>query len=375
MSNDQLTVEHISLLFTVFKRVQNGKIVQIPNIVLNSLWIENVSRSKAMREQISIFCNFETSITDIEALKDEMTAFVVDSKNSRDFQPEIDIEVLGIAEMNKMELRIECKHKSNWANESIRAARRSKFMCALVLALRKVPIYGPGGGDAALGSLGQPAFSVAVSADEAAKNRAEFAANKQAKRLVQAPKPDTLRPDTGVTSGTDYSGNTANTEFSAVQNLNSRNPAVDRGRDDVWSGRDDASISTLDDRPNERQSLDEVRGLLHKESSKGRRQPAASTTSLTPIEEPVTPLYGSSSQPQLSPITALPQMSVSYGVPPPSHVQYAAPPAPGSQYGAAQQSPRGNAFASPGLNVQRRELPNQSTAYQAPSSAPAKGPY
>jgi hypothetical protein len=247
-------------------------------------------------------------------------------------------------------------------------------MCALVLALRKVPIYGPGGGDAVLGSLGQPAFSVSVSAEEAAKSRAVFAANKEAKRLVQAPKPDAPRPDTGATTGTDYSGNTANAEFHAVQNLNSRNPAIDRGRDDSWSGRDDSSINTLEDRSNDRQSLDEVRGLLHKESSRGRRQRAASVTSLTPIEEPITPLYGSSSQPQLSPITALPPMTTTYNIPPPSSMQYAAPPAPGSQYGAAQQSPRGNAFAARASSIQRREVPSQSTAYQAQSPAPSHGP-
>jgi hypothetical protein len=35
-------------------------------------------------------------------------------------------------------------------------------MCALVVALRKVPINSPGGGDAALGSAEKPTWSVAV---------------------------------------------------------------------------------------------------------------------------------------------------------------------------------------------------------------------
>jgi hypothetical protein len=374
INSDQLTVEHISLLFTVFKRVQNGKVVQIPNIVLNNLWVENVSRSMAMREQISIFCHFETSITDIEALKGEMTSFVTDAKNSRDFLPDIDIEVVGIAEMNKMELRIECKHKSNWANESIRAARRSKFMCALVLALRKVPIYGPGGGDAALGSANQPAFSVSVTAEEAAKNRDDFAAKKEAKRLIPTKSADSTRPDTSGTTGTDYSGNTANAEFRAVQNLSSRDPAIDRGRDDAWAARDDTSITTLEERSGDRQSLDEVRGLLHKESSKGRRQRAASISSLAPIEEPLTPpIYDSNSRPELSPITALPPMTTTYAVPP-SSMQYAPPPAFGSQY-AAQASPRGNAFAPSESSIQRREVPGSATAYEPPQQGPRRDAY
>ncbi|TKA58227.1 hypothetical protein B0A49_10996, partial [Cryomyces minteri] len=183
IGNDQLTVEHISLLFTVFKRVTNGRTVQTPNIVLNTLWIENVSRSKVMKEQLSIFVNFDTSFEDVQALKAEMQNFVIDKENSRDFQADIDVEVIGIAEMNKLELRVEIRHKSNWANEAVRAARRSKFMCALVLALRKIPIYAPGGGDAVLGSESKPTYAVAVTDADAALFRDQFAAKKEAKRL------------------------------------------------------------------------------------------------------------------------------------------------------------------------------------------------
>lgn len=158
----QLTVEHIALLYTVFKRVTTGKTVQIPNIVLNGLWIENITRSKAMREQVSISCAFDTTSEDIDLLKREMLKFVRDPVNKRHFYPEIDIEVLSIAEMNKLELGIEIRHKSNWSIESLRVFRRSKFMCALVVALRKVPINSPGGGDAVLGSAEKPTWSVAV---------------------------------------------------------------------------------------------------------------------------------------------------------------------------------------------------------------------
>ncbi len=136
-----------------------------------------------MREQLSVFVAFDTSLEDIQLLKNEMAKFVSDTENSRDFS-DVNIEVLGIAEMNKLELRIEILYKSNWSNETVRAARRSKFMCALVLAIRKVPIYAPGGGDPALGNVNNPSYSVAVSDAEAAKSRDDFAARKEADRLV-----------------------------------------------------------------------------------------------------------------------------------------------------------------------------------------------
>jgi len=83
----------------------------VANIVLNTVWIENVSRSKAMREQLLMYINFDTSIEDIQLLKNEMQNFVLAPENSRDFQPEIDVEVTGIAEMNKLELKVEIRHK------------------------------------------------------------------------------------------------------------------------------------------------------------------------------------------------------------------------------------------------------------------------
>lgn len=335
LSTEQLTVEHISLLFTVFKRVQNGKMVQIPNIVLNSVWIENVSRSKFMREQISIFCHFDTSIEDIEALRQEMIDFVTDSKNSRDFQPDIDIEVVGIAEMNKMELRIECKHKSNWANETVRAARRSKFMCALVLALRKVPIYGPGAGDAALGSAGQPAYSVAVTQEDAAYARDDFAAKKAAKRLLVKK----VEEEKGHTTGADLTQVADKSELRAMHSLNSRSPGRDKTRDEVSEARDDVSMtgSTLEERHNStRQSLDEVRGMLQRENTKGKRHPASSphavaaAASLPRIEEPeqnYPPTYTN---------------SMTFPTPAVGSTQYVSPPNQQQQ----QQGLSGNAFGT-----------------------------
>ena len=101
LNDRQLTVEHISLLFTVFRQIQSNQLVQIPNIVLNTLWVENVSRSKAMKEQFSIFVDFTTSFEDIQLLKAEMSKFLIDKENNRDFFSDVDIQVLSIAQMDK----------------------------------------------------------------------------------------------------------------------------------------------------------------------------------------------------------------------------------------------------------------------------------
>ena len=111
IADNQLVVERISLLYTVFKQIKTHKTTQVANIVLNTVWIENVSRSTAMREQLLMYISFDTSLEDVQLLRNEMQNFVLAPENSRDFQPEIEVEVTGIAEMNKLELKVEIKHK------------------------------------------------------------------------------------------------------------------------------------------------------------------------------------------------------------------------------------------------------------------------
>jgi small-conductance mechanosensitive channel len=299
ISGEQLVVEKISLLFTVFKRVNNGKNTQIPNIMLNALWIDNITRSKAMREQLSVFVSFDTTFDDVQLLKKELHKFVIDKENNRDFQPDLDIEVISIAEMNKMELRVEIKHKSNWSNESLRAARRSKFMCALVMALRRVPIYGPGGGSAALGSADSPSFSVSLSPEDAKRNKDTFAVAQQAKRLAPT-KPVEPSPRKGSTAGSSTGVSTHGpvAEYRAVQTLNARNAASDPIRDETWLNRDD--VSTLNDKPSTSATdAESDRGLLRGDTRGGRRAP--NQTLRSSFEQEPLPIRDPSSIPYVPP--------------------------------------------------------------------------
>ncbi|KAK5125693.1 hypothetical protein LTR85_011967 [Meristemomyces frigidus] len=281
---EQFVVEHISLLFTVFRRISGahvGRSVQIPNVVLNSLWVENVSRSKAMSEQLEIDVSFDTSFDDLQILKNELQKFVTDKDNSRDFQPEIDLGILGTSDQSKLMLQVEVKHKSNWANETIRQARRSKFMCALVSALKAVPVYAPGGGGEAQGSAGNPNYAVSIDDEIAKKNVAKAAEAKEGKRMVPTKKikeaKDSMSP---TASGKSGAAGLSSHDTKVIDDLTSRNPAYDPARDEAWtSSREDTS--TLGDRPSiDRQDLEDVRGLLRRESTRGKRKPSSEAPKL-----------------------------------------------------------------------------------------------
>ena len=185
--------------------------LKVPNIVLANLWIENITRSLAMKEQLDMFISFDTTLEDIEILRLEMERFVRAPENNRDFQPDVLIECTGIGNMDKLQLKIEIRHKSNWHNETIRAARRSKFMCALTLAMKRVPIYAPGGGGEVLGGPTNPTYSVSVSDEIATASREKAEKDKEAARMVHSDSKANDSPEE---------------EMKAAQNFNSVNPVT-----------------------------------------------------------------------------------------------------------------------------------------------------
>jgi len=278
---DQYVVEHISLLFTVFRRATGPKVGQLnqyPNIVLNSLALENVSRSKAMSEQITLDVQYNTTFDDIQILKNELKNFVTDKDNSRDFQPDLEVEVLGTSDMSKLQLRVEIKHKGNWANETQRSARRSKFMCALVAATRAVPIYGPGGGTDVAGSAANPNYSVAIS-ESAHKEHAQVTAEtRENARLVSHKKLQEVKDATPLSPiNGNKMGMAGLTQHDAklVDDLTARDPASDPVRDEAWtSGREDTSTLGGGRSSIDHQDLEDVRGLLRREGTLGKRRPS-----------------------------------------------------------------------------------------------------
>jgi len=230
-------------------------------------------------------------------------------------------------------------------------------MCALVLALRNVPIYGPGGGDPALGNANNPSFSVSLEPAVARRNIEKAAKDKEAKRLVnkqQLPNSDDTSSNATYVSGRQTEGN-------AVRKINLRDTNTDP-RDDAWNSRDDSSSiagAGGSDEDRQRASLEEVRGLLKRESKRGRRQAAG----LSPVSEST--------------------------FPPPPKKQYAPVPPPlplstniGSSTAAAMQSTPnlayvpGNAFSTPPPKSPARPSMHrrQSEENVRPSTAGSKPP-
>lgn len=271
-------MEKISLLYTIFTDLKGMQVTQVANIVLNNAWIDNLSRSKAMKEVVEVNISYDTSFEDIELLRLEMEKFVRHPDNSRDFQQDLVIGVGGVGDCDKLTLKIVIKHKSNWHNEAVRATRRSKFMCALALSLKKVPIFGPGGGGAPpVGSFENPQYAVTVDDDYAAQAREKAALEADAARMVPHKKPK-------GPNRTDTTGRPVKhvSEAQAVEELNARPPLAGMdsnfgyNRDDDDESRRQQSSSPTYDAEQARyraEGIEQIRSdLMKRNSTVGRRR-------------------------------------------------------------------------------------------------------
>ena len=300
--------------------------------------------------------------------------------------------------------------QSNWANETIRAARRSKFMCALVLALRKIPINAPGGASAALGSADAPSYSVAVSDAQAAANREAYKAAQEAKRLFPTKKTDV--PDQGSTKGVTTSTETPaqadskaaqalrhrqppESESTALATLNSRHPAADTAHapNDVIEPATPKSVAfsvsavSGTETPidiDRSVSIEEVRGILRRQSTRGKRK-ASVSSKVNPISgtsgslpglhpsmnienDPYTPSTGSES-PAAPQIPAFPQ---------PARTQPQIQPQPSLQASPPRQAQNQSPLSHLQSQFQSQQRPPTSQPQQprqAPPIQPPAKPY
>ena len=175
-------------------------------------------------------------------------------------------------------------------------------MCALVLALRKVPIYAPGGGDSVLGSSDKPTYAGTGTNAQAAANREAFAKTKEGKRLVPTKKPDDTKSPTkdgaSVQEIIDPKGpsvlrhrlSTLN-EKNAINTLNTRHAAADTAQDpsDLMDSDIQTSGSGTPQDSHRNTDLDELRGLLNRQSTRGKRKTFVDANNAPMSEKELTP--------------------------------------------------------------------------------------
>lgn len=121
------TVKEISLLSTVFIRVFDNTFVQAPNSVLNTLWIDNISRSGPQGYQFDLILGLpETTFDQLQAFNDKVSLFC--EENSRDYCSDPFFYCTQYPDLDRVKLTINVVFRSNFADGILYSKRRNKLI-------------------------------------------------------------------------------------------------------------------------------------------------------------------------------------------------------------------------------------------------------
>lgn len=135
-------VVELGLLSTIFKD-GDGKYVQISNAQLSQKAITNHRRSGPIEEPFKLDVAYTTSLKQLESLRSKMVTWL--EHEGRDFRPGLNISISSVGDQSKMTISMGIRYKSNWQDGNLKARRRNRWICTLVVFMRELEIYGPSG--------------------------------------------------------------------------------------------------------------------------------------------------------------------------------------------------------------------------------------
>ncbi|ODQ65481.1 hypothetical protein NADFUDRAFT_47128 [Nadsonia fulvescens var. elongata DSM 6958] len=141
ISNNSMVVMELALLYTVFRKTADGKICQIPNSILNTLWIDNYSRSGMQGDYIGLVCGLpETTPEDIDRLHDMINQFCLDNPKDFNANPWFQVSDIGL---DRIEISINMTHRNNFADIALYGNRHTRFLKFLGQCIHEIPLHLP----------------------------------------------------------------------------------------------------------------------------------------------------------------------------------------------------------------------------------------
>lgn len=138
----QMTVVEMSLLYTVFQDIGSSALRQAPNAQLNTLWIDNYSRSGTMNTGYNLICGMpETTPEAIDELRRRVTKFTQD--NPRDFMPGPYIQVTDFGDLDRIQVTVNVGYRQNFSDLGNLGIRRTMLIRFLGQCINEIPLHVP----------------------------------------------------------------------------------------------------------------------------------------------------------------------------------------------------------------------------------------
>lgn len=138
----QMIVAEVSLLYTTFTDYTNGCYHQSSNAVLNTLWIDNISRSGNWSELVQLNLGLpETKMEDIEKFKELLRDFC--ARYNREYVPNPFVYMTNITDLDRVTLTICVTMRGNIADAIAYGNRREKLSLFIGQAIHDIPLHVP----------------------------------------------------------------------------------------------------------------------------------------------------------------------------------------------------------------------------------------
>lgn len=142
INNVAYFVKEISLLYTVFTKVLDSTIVQAPNSVLNTLWIDNISRSGPQGYQIELMLGLpETTYEQLQEFNDRLDEWC--AANDRDYFAKPFFYCTSYPDLDRVKLVINVVFRSNFADGILYSKRRNKLIRYVGRCINELGIHVP----------------------------------------------------------------------------------------------------------------------------------------------------------------------------------------------------------------------------------------
>uniref|UniRef100_A0A060T539 ARAD1B07304p n=1 Tax=Blastobotrys adeninivorans TaxID=409370 RepID=A0A060T539_BLAAD len=137
-----MVVKEISLMHTVLQFLSTGMITQASNATLNTIFIDNITRSGPMSTPFNLTLGLpETTAEDIDELRRRIDIFL--EENSRDFLGGPYYQIVDYPDLDRITFCINITFKSNQEDALLYGIRRTKVIQFLAQCVNEIPLHLP----------------------------------------------------------------------------------------------------------------------------------------------------------------------------------------------------------------------------------------
>lgn len=138
--SNQFIVQEINLMYSTFAHIVSACVYQVPNSVLNTYGIYNMTRSGPQNDPVVLNVGMpDTSIEKINLFKEQLYQWL--EENREDYFPNPYVECVSMPDLDKIQIFINVTYKDNFSDVLLFGRRRTKLLKYIGYLIGTIPLH------------------------------------------------------------------------------------------------------------------------------------------------------------------------------------------------------------------------------------------